>query len=40
MMKWSVVIPAHNEAANLEACVTQFVRSLPSDVAEDLSESS
>jgi glycosyltransferase involved in cell wall biosynthesis len=37
-MKWSVVIPAHNEAANLEACVAQFVQSLPSDVAEVLKE--
>ena len=38
MMQWSVVIPAHNEAANLEGCVTKFVQSLPSDVAEVLKE--
>jgi glycosyltransferase AglD len=37
-MEWSVVIPAHNEAANLEACVGQFVQSLPNDVAEVLKE--
>ncbi|HWY60250.1 MAG TPA: glycosyltransferase family 2 protein [Terriglobales bacterium] len=37
-MDWSVVIPAHNEAANLEACVAQFIQSLPSDVVEVLME--
>ncbi len=37
-MEWTVVIPAHNEAANLEACVNQFVESLPSDVAGVLKE--
>jgi glycosyltransferase involved in cell wall biosynthesis len=38
MMEWSVVIPAHNEAANLEACVAQFVQAIPSEVAEVLKE--
>jgi len=38
MIEWSVVIPAHNEAANLEACVAQFVQSLPRDVADVLKE--
>ncbi len=37
-MEYSVVIPAHNEAANLEACVTQFVQTLPREVAEVLKE--
>lgn len=37
-MKWSVVIPAHNEATNLEACVTKFVGTLPNDVSEVLTE--
>jgi len=38
MMKWSIVIPAHNEAANLEACVAKFVGSLPEDVSQALTE--
>ena len=38
MMEWSIVVPAHNEAANLEAGVAQFVQSLPSDVAKVLKE--
>jgi glycosyltransferase involved in cell wall biosynthesis len=37
-MDWSIVIPAHNEAANLEACVSEFIQSLPSDVAKVLRE--
>jgi glycosyltransferase involved in cell wall biosynthesis len=37
-MNLSVVIPAHNEAANLEANVTHFVQTLPSEVAELLQE--
>jgi glycosyltransferase involved in cell wall biosynthesis len=37
-MEWSVVIPAHNEAPNLEASVARFIRSLPSDVDEVLRE--
>ena len=37
-MECSIVIPAHNEAANLEACVTHFIHTLPSDVAEVLKE--
>lgn len=37
-MKWSVVIPVHNEAANLEICVARFIQSLPSDVSEVLTE--
>ena len=37
-MEWSVVIPVHNEAPNLEASVARFIRVLPSDVAEVLRE--
>lgn len=37
-MKWSVVIPVHNEAPNLETCVARFIQSLPSDVSEVLTE--
>jgi glycosyltransferase involved in cell wall biosynthesis len=37
-MKLSVVIPAHNEAANLEAYIARFVQTLPVDVAEVLKE--
>jgi glycosyltransferase AglD len=37
-MEWSVVVPAHNEAANLEACVEKFVQSLPADVSAVLKE--
>jgi len=37
-MRFSVVIPAHNEAANLEAYVALFIQSLPNDVADVLQE--
>jgi glycosyltransferase involved in cell wall biosynthesis len=37
-MKLSVVIPAHNEAANLEVHIARFVQTLPVDVAEVLKE--
>lgn len=37
-MEWSVVIPAHNEAVNLEACLANFLKSLPSDVSGILKE--
>jgi glycosyltransferase involved in cell wall biosynthesis len=37
-MECSVVIPAHNEAANLEAYISRFIQTLPSDVAEVLKE--
>jgi GT2 family glycosyltransferase len=37
-MKLSIVIPAHNEAADLENSVASFVRALPNDVADVLSE--
>lgn len=37
-MELSVVIPAHNEAPNLEAYVAQFIEKLPSDVADVLKE--
>lgn len=37
-MECSVVIPAHNEAANLEAYVAHFIQTLPRDVAELLKE--
>jgi glycosyltransferase involved in cell wall biosynthesis len=38
MMEYSVVIPAYNEAANLEAAVGTFVQALPGNVAEVLKE--
>jgi hypothetical protein len=31
-MNWSVVIPVHNEAANLEGAVDLFIRSLPKEI--------
>jgi glycosyltransferase involved in cell wall biosynthesis len=37
-MKYSIIIPAHNEAADIEAQATGFVQSLPGDVLEILSE--
>lgn len=37
-MELSVVIPAHNEAANLENCIADFIRTLPRRVAEVLKE--
>lgn len=37
-MEFSIVIPAHNEAANLEAYVAQFIQALPKDVAEVVKE--
>ncbi len=37
-MEFSVVIPAHNEAANLEAYVARFIQTLPNNVAEVLKE--
>lgn len=37
-MKYSIVIPAHNEASNLEPAVTRFIHSLPPDVADVLKE--
>ena len=37
-MRFSVVIPAHNEASNIEAYVSAFVKLLPADVAGALHE--
>jgi glycosyltransferase involved in cell wall biosynthesis len=37
-MECSIVIPAHNEAANLEAYVARFIQDLPNDIAEMLKE--
>ncbi len=37
-MELSVVIPVHNEAANLEAYVAQFIENLPADVSSALKE--
>jgi len=37
-MEFSVVIPAHNEAANLEAYVAHFIQTVPSDVSQVLKE--
>src|SRR5215831_11389788 len=38
IVEYSVIIPAHNEAANLEAFVTHFVDRLPKEVSEALRE--
>lgn len=38
MMRYSIVIPAHNEVANLGPFVTEFLRDLPRSVAEVLDE--
>ena len=37
-MDFTVVIPAHNEAANLEPYVAVFIESLPADIAELVKE--
>jgi glycosyltransferase involved in cell wall biosynthesis len=37
-MQYSIVIPAHNEAASIDARVTEFIQNLPTDVAEILEE--
>ena len=37
-MEFSVVIPAHNEARNLEAYVGRFIRTLPRDVTDLVKE--
>ena len=37
-MECSIVIPAHNEAVNLEAYVARFIQNLPSELAEVLKE--
>ena len=37
-MEWSIVIPAHNEAANLEGYVTHFIEGLPEDISQVLKE--
>jgi glycosyltransferase involved in cell wall biosynthesis len=37
-MQYSIVIPAHNEAANLGAQVTSFIENLPHEIAEVLKE--
>ena len=37
-MQYSVIIPAHNEAAHIEAQVTRFVEGLPSEAADLLQE--
>jgi glycosyltransferase AglD len=37
-LEYSIVIPVHNEAMHLETQVTQFVQSLPADVASVLKE--
>ena len=37
-MQYSIVIPAHNEASNLETQVTSFIENLPNAVAEVLKE--
>jgi len=37
-MECSIVIPAHNEAANLEAYIAHFIQTLPYDVAGVLKE--
>jgi GT2 family glycosyltransferase len=37
-MQYSVIIPAHNEASNIEAQVTRFIKDLPREVTEILHE--
>jgi glycosyltransferase involved in cell wall biosynthesis len=37
-MRYSVIIPAHNEAANLEALLTRFIEDLPPSVTAVLAE--
>ncbi len=37
-MQYSIVIPAHNEAAGIDARVTGFIQNLPREVAEVLGE--
>jgi glycosyltransferase involved in cell wall biosynthesis len=37
-MQYSIVVPAHNEAASIDARVTEFIQNLPTDVAEVLRE--
>ena len=37
-MQYTIVIPAHNESANIDAHVTRFIENLPSEVAEILKE--
>ena len=37
-MQYSIIIPAHNEAAHIEAQVTRFVEGLPSEAADLLQE--
>ncbi len=37
-MKYTIVIPAHNEAADIENQVIGFIQTIPSEVAEILSE--
>jgi glycosyltransferase involved in cell wall biosynthesis len=38
MMQYSIVIPAHNESANINALVTRFIENLPGEVAGILKE--
>jgi glycosyltransferase involved in cell wall biosynthesis len=37
-MQYSVIIPAHNESANIERQVTRFIQDLPRELAETLLE--
>jgi glycosyltransferase involved in cell wall biosynthesis len=37
-MRYTIVIPAHNEASNIEAQVTQFIENLPSEISKILKE--
>jgi glycosyltransferase involved in cell wall biosynthesis len=38
MMRYTVVIPAHNESSNIEDQVTKFIEDLPHEVSEVLNE--
>jgi len=38
MMQYSIVIPAHNESANINALITRFIQNLPGEVAGILRE--
>ncbi len=38
MMRYSIIIPAHNEAPNIERLVSGFIESLPAEISEVLEE--
>ena len=38
MIEYSIIIPAHSEAANIENYVTRFIHELPATVSDVLAE--